>query len=382
MTVTERPSHGSDPSVELRVLGPMECLVEGSPLHLGGTKQRGVLALLASEPGRAVATDVLVDRLWGGRAPERANATLQVHVSNLRKALAPAAAALGGGELVVTRRPGYLLELPDELLDATRMERLVAEGRRLALEGRSAQAADRLDVAVRLWRGEPLSDLRAESWWADVTAPLVRLHESAVLERLALGLDAGRHRELLTELEQLLARRRLDEGVRGMVMLALYRSGRQADALAVYQEGRAALLDELGVDPGPAIRELEGRILAQDPTLAVAGRPASDVEFTTVLRSSLVLVPAVLVVESERVSLDRAVTTIGRRSGQDVVVDDPRASRAHAVVRSSGGRHVVEDLGSTNGTLVNGAPLVGERLLEDGDVIGIGSVEVRFELGG
>lgn len=364
--------------IDVEILGPLTVTVEGAAVHLGGPKPRGVLALLLLERGRIVPSETLVERLWGEPAGDRPAATLQVHVSNLRKALAPLSDALGGTEVIVTRGSGYAVELPDGAVDLARFDRLVSDAREAAGGGEVARAADLFAAAAQLRKGEPLADLRDELWWDDAVRPLVRRLDAATVEGMSLGLDAGRHAELLPVLEQMVQADPLDEGLRGMLMLALYRSGRQAAALSAYQEGRDALVEQLGVDPGPALRELERRILDQDPTLDPASRPAADLEFTTALRSSLLMGAAELEVGDRRLTLDRAVTTIGRRASQDVVVDDARASRAHAAIRSHGGRHVVEDLGSTNGTQLNGAPLVAPQVLADGDVIRIGDTELVF----
>lgn len=365
--------------VEVRLLGPLEVVVDDDVIPLGGLRPRSVLAVLALDVNRVVSVDRLVDAVWGEEAPDRVQSTLQVHVSNLRRALAPAAAALGRDEVIVTRKPGYLLDLPADAHDLKRAEALVAEGRSLAATA-PLDALDRFERALALWRGTPLADLVELPFAANVALRLESLRSSVIDDRFELALALGRHAEVLSDLRGAVAEDPTNERRRVLQMLALYRAGRQAEALDAFQDLRRALVEQLGIDPSPELRELESRILAQDPSLAAprpGGARPGPIELSTMVGSSLVCGSASLVVDGTVVPLTEPVTTIGRRSDCSVVLDDIKASRAHAEVRMAGGDYVLSDRGSTNGTFVNGVRIT-QHALRDGDEIRVGSSTLTF----
>ena len=242
--------------MEFRILGPLEVIADGRDVTPVRNKQRALLAVLLLRANEVVSTDELLEALWGETPPASAPTALQGHVSSLRK-------LLGAGS-IETRPPGYLLRVQSGQLDATQFEQLVAEARRERDLGRRA---DLLRSALSLFRGEPLSDLRYEDF---VREPASRLADQrlAVLEDLFdAELALGRHADLVEELEPLVTSNPLRERLRGQLMLALYRAGRQADALNVYRDGRRILAEELGIDPGPLLQDLERKILTQDPSL-------------------------------------------------------------------------------------------------------------------
>jgi YVTN family beta-propeller protein len=252
--------------MDFRILGPLEVSDEGRVLKLGGAKQRALLALLLLHANEPVSRDRLIDELWGDEVPETAATAIQVHVSQLRKSL--------GRDLIVTQAPGYLIQVRDGELDLDRFERLVAEAR----GAEPVLAARLLGEALALWHGRPLAQLDPEI----ATSERARLEEqrlAALEQRIDAELALGRHAELVPELEGLVREHPLRERPRGQLMLALYRCGRQAEALEVYRSGRRLLDDELGLEPGEELRRLERAILEQDPSLApqVAGRPPSPV---------------------------------------------------------------------------------------------------------
>lgn len=371
-----------------RILGGLEVTFDGQPIALGGAKQQMVLARLLVDPTRVVSADQLVEWVWGLDAPESTAATLQVYVSNLRRALAPAATELGR-QLIVTRRPGYVAELLTEELDASRFEEQLDLADRAARSGDVPARMEHLRAALDEWRGEPLAGLPLGADAVSVTTRLQRLHEGAVESLLEAELDAGHHREVLGQLEEHLRRQPLDERIRELHMLALYRAGRQADALASFQQARDLLLDELGLDPSPRLRQLEGQILAHDPALqpfAASGRPvdgARPVELegsATVVRSSVLWVPARLQFDGRDVVLDRPVVTVGRAADRTVVLDDPGVSRHHAELRQEGQTWRIVDVGSSNGVVVNGER-TGSATLRDGDQLRLGNVELVFRIG-
>ena len=262
--------------VEFRILGPVEVIDRDKTLTLGGQKQRAVLAALLIDAGRVVSTDYLVDALWGEHPPKTAATSLQNFVSQLRKALGP--------ETLVTKAPGYQLRLEPGQLDLDRFTQLVEEARGAGAEERSAT----LRKALALWRGAPFADFTFESFAQPEIARLGELRLSVLEERIDADLEAGRHAELVGELEPLVAEYPLRERLRAQLMLALYRAGRQAEALQAYQDARSALVDELGIEPSPALSQLHGSILRQDSGLDRRdGGPPADDHFREVARELL-----------------------------------------------------------------------------------------------
>src|SRR5512133_233051 len=240
--------------MEFRILGPLEVEDEGRVLKLGGAKQRGLLTLLLLRANEAVSRDRLIDELWGDQPPETASTAIQVHISQLRKVL--------GRDVIVTQAPGYAVRLENGQLDLERFEEAVAGARGVA----PAEAAERLREALGLWRGVPLAELDGPF----ATAERGRLEEQrlgAVEQRIAADLELGRQAELVPELERLVREHPLREQLRGQLMLALYRCGRQADALEVFRTGRRLLDEELGLKPDDELQRLERAILNHDPSL-------------------------------------------------------------------------------------------------------------------
>ena len=255
--------------MQFRILGPLEVLGDdGRPLALGGPKQRTLLAVLLLHAGQVASADRLIDELWGEDPPETARSVLHVYVANLRRILEPARPRRAAGGVLQTRPPGYLIHVSPEELDLVRFERLVGEGRAALAAGDPAGAARLLGDALGLWRGPALVDL---SLVTSGQGEAVRLEErrlAALEDRIEAELALGRHAELVGELQALVAAHPLRERLHGQLMLALYRSGRQADALAAFQRARDRLVEELGIDPSRALQERERAILAQDPDLA------------------------------------------------------------------------------------------------------------------
>jgi DNA-binding SARP family transcriptional activator len=253
--------------IEFRILGPLEVEQDGRLLALGGPKQRAVLAGLLLHVNRVVSRDGLIEIVWGERPPETAAAALQGYVAALRKALGP--------DSIVTRPPGYVLEAAPGAVDLGRFETLVQRGKEELAAGDAESASARLTAALGLWRGEPLADLDPGP---TVTIERLRLEElrlGATEERIEADLAQGRHGELIAELQTLVREHPLRERLCGQLMLALYRSGRQAEALDVYQQARRRLAEELGLEPGDALKRLERAILEQDPALGPVAQPPS-----------------------------------------------------------------------------------------------------------
>jgi SARP family transcriptional regulator, regulator of embCAB operon len=257
------------------VLGPLEVIAESGPVPLGGQKQRVLLALLLTRPGRVVSVDALVQGLWADQPPRSADKTLQSYVVHLRRALEPSRPRGSAGTVLVTREPGYLLRVAPGELDAARFADLATRGRRLLGAGAAEAAAATLREALALWRGEAFEEFPQVDACAAEADRLAELRLGAVEERVEADLALGCHRELLAELENLTRQHPLRERLWGQLLLCLYRCGRQADALLAYQRARATLVEELGIEPGVELRRLHAAILAQDSELhaAPAGWP-------------------------------------------------------------------------------------------------------------
>jgi DNA-binding SARP family transcriptional activator len=249
--------------MEFRILGPLEVVDAGAALPLGGPKHRALLAFLLLHAGEVVATEQIADALWAEAPPRTASASVQNSVSHLRKLL--------DAERLVTKAPGYLLRLEDGELDVDRARGLLDKARTAGAE----EGAELLREARSLWRGAPLADFAYETFAQTAIARLEELRLNIYEERIGYELELGRHAELIGELEALVAEEPLRERLRGHLMLALYRSGRQADALHAYQEARRVLLEELGIDPGPALQQLHSAILRQERSLDSRPRPTT-----------------------------------------------------------------------------------------------------------
>jgi DNA-binding SARP family transcriptional activator/DNA-binding beta-propeller fold protein YncE len=256
--------------MEYRVLGPLEALAGGKPVPLGPPKQRVVLGTLLLHANEVVSTERLVDELWGERPPPSAPKVIQGYVSQLRKALDEA----GAGSVIETRAPGYVASVADEELDADRFQRVIEQARSLHDEGEARAALAAYDRALSCWRGAAFADVPFESFGRSESERLEELRVAALAERIDCELELGRHDRVVAELEPLVAEHPLRERFRAQLMLTLYRSGRQADALAAYQDARRRLIDELGVEPGPELRALERAILQQDESLAAPVTPS------------------------------------------------------------------------------------------------------------
>jgi DNA-binding SARP family transcriptional activator len=292
--------------MEFRLLGPLEVVEGDRVLALGGRKQRSLLAVLLLHANEVVSSDRLIAELWGERPPTTVAKSIQVYVSRLRR-------ELGDGRLT-TRTPGYVLQIEPSELDLARFERLVAEARQSEPRG----AADKLRAALALWRGPPLADLAYEPFAQTEIARLEEMRLAALEARFDADLAAGRHAELVAELEASIAQHPLREHLRGQLMLALYRSGRQAEALRTYQVARRELDEELGLEPGEELRRLERAILAHDPALGIepetreAPRPGASPD------RSILVAPAAL--DALDPLLDLAVLLASSEPARELII--------------------------------------------------------------
>ncbi|CAA9480658.1 MAG: Transcriptional regulator, AfsR family, partial [uncultured Solirubrobacteraceae bacterium] len=263
-------------SLEFRVLGPLEVCDGDHRVALGGRKQRALLAILLLHANEVVSTDRLVDMLWGESPPQTALTALHGHVSQLRKLLEPDRGPGADPSLLVTHAPGYVLRIAPQQLDLERFKALLASAREASADGNRPEAAALLTDALALWRGPPLADLENEPFAQAALPPLADLRIAATEERFEAELASGGRPDLSAQLEGHIARHPLRERPRGQLMLALYRAGRQAEALRAYQDARRTLVEEVGIEPGWDLRRLERAILEQDPALDLPPAPARD----------------------------------------------------------------------------------------------------------
>ncbi|MBN1528540.1 MAG: ABC transporter substrate-binding protein [Thermoleophilaceae bacterium] len=359
-------------ALEFRLLGPLEAWRGDERLELGAPKQRAVLALLLLHRGEVVPSDRLVDELWGAQPPQAAAKSLQVYVSGLRKAL--------GEGVVETRGRAYVLVPGDSRTDSERFEHLLEEGRRSLSEGDAAGAARSLREALGLWRGPALSEFAYEDFAQEEIGRLEELRLATVEERIDADLALGRHADLVAELTGLVGEHPLRERMRSQLMLALYRSGRQAEALDAYQAGRRALLDERGLEPGPALRELETAILRQDPALGAPTKPGPALVGRRRRGGGLV-------VAGGAVLLAAAVAAVIAIDGGDGSGSDPLGDGIAALDRASGDVASFTDTEAVPGNVAAGEGAVwvlntgGERTVSRIDPR-TGELTGTFETGG
>jgi DNA-binding SARP family transcriptional activator len=378
--------------VEFRILGPLEIVDDDRELTLARPKQRALLALLLLRANQVVASGELLDAAWGERPPQTAPTALHGHVSALRKLL--------GAGAIETRPPGYLLRVDPGRIDLGQFQALVQEARN---ESEVTRRRELLQAALSLFRGEPLADLRDEPFAREEAARIQELRRSAIEERIEADLALGRHAAVVPELERLVAANPLRERLRGQLLLALYRTGRQAEAQHWYLEGRRALAEELGLDPGPALQELWRRILTQDPLLAppapveaskppvrrerklvtvlicdLAGRtgpaPERDPEDLEMqLDANLAMVSAILERFGGTLEALAGATATGMFGAPAAHEDDPeRAVRAALGIRDALAGRVEVRIGVETGTAlvtIGGSPGAAGRTIV-GDVVG------------
>lgn len=327
------------------VLGPLEVEVDGRGVAIGGGRQRALLALLLVNAGEVVSRDRLIDELWAERPPASASQSLDAYVSRLRKAFRQA----GAPEVLVTRAPGYVLRAEDT--DTRRFDELTAEGQGALAAGEVDRAAAVLEQALALWRGSPYAEVAGELWAAAEVDRLSELRLQATEGRVEAELALGRH-ALVPELEQLVASHPYRERLVAQYMLALYRCGRQAEALAAYRRARRALVEELGLEPGPELRRLESAILAQDPALDLPRAPAQGGVAVPVRdrrrsRRALLAAPAALAVVAVAVIL-----SVSGDGGSDLRIE---IDGAGAIDPGSGDVTASAPVGSNPSAITTGA---------------------------
>jgi DNA-binding SARP family transcriptional activator len=326
--------------MEFRILGPLEVADGDEVVRLAGSKQRALLAILLLNANQVVSSDRLIDELWGEQSPESERTALQVRMSQLRKALGAA------GALIVTQPPGYVMRLEPQQLDLHRFERLVEE----ADKAEPTVAAGKLREALGLWRGPALADFEYESFAQASIGRLEELRLAALEKRIEADLALGRHADLVAELEALVKEHPLRERLRAQLLLALYRCGRQADALAAYQDTRRVLVEEVGIEPSPPLRELEQAILRQDPSLELAEAPAPE--------RSLLVIP---LHEAGMAPLLAVAAPLARRPAKELVLarlieDRGELSAGSAALHEQRERLVADGIAARAAAFTSGDP--------------------------
>jgi YVTN family beta-propeller protein len=364
-----------------RLLGPLEVWDGEQEVALGGARQRALLALLLLRRGQVVPAEQLAEELWSGASPAGAAKTLQVYMSRLRRAL--------GEGVVATRGGGYVLELGRDEVDADRFEALVAEGRDRLAAGDADGAARVLREALGLWRGPALADRRYEAFAQSEIARLEEARLAAFEERIEADLARRRHAEVIPELDRLVREHPLRERLRGQQMRALYGTGRQAEALEAYRAAREVLVDELGIEPGPELRDLERRILEQDTTLGVPARRGPAVP--TRRRGALALVlGGALLLAAGIAAVVAALSGGGTRAALKnaapdslAVIDPHRAALVADIPTGSGPAAVAVGAGSV--WVANGGDQTLARVdpgaREVVDRVGLGRIPSRLTFG-
>ncbi|GAA5103555.1 BTAD domain-containing putative transcriptional regulator [Nocardia iowensis] len=361
------------PSVDVRLLGPVQLMVDGSALNIGGTKTRAVLAMLAVNRRRVVSSHALANGIWDGRPPGRFVPTLHVFVADIRKALRTAGA--DAAAILRTITPGYQLNISDNCCDAARFESKRAAASAAAAAGDHAGALVHFDTALAQWSGDPLADLRGLGFADNFAADLADRRMNTVLSRVDAEIALGRAAETVGGMTALAADHPVNEAVWRRLVTALYLAGRQAEALDACRRLRTNLADLEGLDPDPVTLALEQQVRHQQPLL-----PIEVPRGKTTMETTQPAPRAALRLSDGRIVEINNGVRIGRLPDNDLVLDDARVSRHHArlVVREAG--VLLVDLGSANGTYVNGTQIVAGTLLSDGDTIRIGSTAMRVEV--
>lgn len=362
----------------MRLLGPLELTVGGEAVTVPGPIGRRLVAAMALAGGRTVPVDRLIAAGWGDEPPGRSDHALHQQISTLRRTLRgdrtePAA------DLIVRTHDGYAL--PVDELDSEAFTQARARARQLSADGDRAGAETELRAALALWRGDALLDARGTRPIDATADQLDEQRIDACEDMIALALDQGRAADHIAELRALVGAHPLRERLRQLLIVALYRAGRHAEALDAYQDARGHLAEELGLEPSPTLRGLEGAILRHDPALSgAAGAPLGDPSAAT--RAARATLPSesagprLELPDGQQIEIVDGMV-IGRDPAAGVTLIDGRVSRRHAVLRVREGAVTVEDLGSTNGTGVNGES-VSTRALVPGDELSVGGVPLRF----
>jgi SARP family transcriptional regulator, regulator of embCAB operon len=372
--------------LDFGLLGPLQLSVDSQPAPLGTPKQRAVLAMLLINRNRPVARDALISAIWEDSPQPDPVHNLHVYLANLRKILGTA--RVDPRTVLASARPGYRLNVLDAACDLGRFNTEKAAGIQAAAAGRFGQASDRLSAALAQWRGPVLNDLCEFRFVENFATALVEDKVVAHTVRAEAEIACGRAHSVISELEALVVEHPYREPLWAQLITAYYLAERQTDALDAYRRLRATLSEDLGIEPGPTLRNLEQQILRQE-RLEVQQIAQSDATgIATILeRHTSISTPTA---PSNRAQLrdaagrcyplEAVATGIGRRDDNDVVLDDPKVSRYHATIIDTGASFVINDLRSANGVEVADQRIRGCATLCDGDVISIAGYRFTFEV--
>lgn len=368
------------------VLGPLQLSVDCQPVPLGTPKQRAVLAMLLINRNRPVTRDSLISAIWEDSPKSDPVHNLHVYIANLRKILGTA--GVDPRTSLASAQPGYRLSVPDGACDLDRFNTEKVAGVQAAAAGRFRQASDRLSAALALWRGPVLDDVREFRFAETFATALVEDKVVAHTVRAEAEIACGRAYSVISELEALVVELPYREPLWAQLITAYYLAERQTDALDAYRRLRTVLLEDLGIDPGPALRTLQQRILRQE-RLDVQQIVQSDAgSIATVIErhisSSNWAAPSnraqLRDLAGRCYPLEAVVTGVGRRDDNDVVLHDSKVSRYHATIIDTGASFVINDLRSANGIEVAHKRIRGSATLCDGDVISIAGYQFTFEV--
>ncbi|MGW4242201.1 BTAD domain-containing putative transcriptional regulator [Nocardia sp. NPDC004722] len=368
-----------EPRAQVGMLGPVQLTIGGVEQQLGGPKQRAVLAYLAINANRPVSVEALASAVWEDNPPPDVRVSLHAIVSNLRKPLRDG--GIDARTVLQHMGTGYRIVVEDAACDVFRFRARRESGMRALAAGHFASATDALSDALAQWRGPVLSDLRGLGF-ADAYAVALDDERIGVIEaRAEADIAQGRAENVVPELNLLVRDHPLRESLWEQLITALYLTGRQSDALEAARRLRGILAEELGIDPGHRIRELESRILRQDPLSVRAVGAASATRATTIVDRSWHEPQALLRDRFGHVyPIVGSTTRIGRLSDNDIALADGRVSRHHALIIDNGHTWVLKDLQSSNGVFLNGARVLDSGLLSDGALLRIGDTELVFVL--
>jgi DNA-binding SARP family transcriptional activator len=375
-------------TLDFGVLGPLQMCIDGTPLPLGTPKQRAVLAMLVMSRNRPVSSDSLVTAAWEQFPPPEPKASLHSYVSNLRRLVA--GAGLDPKAVLASAPPGYRLSVADAHCDIGRFVAHKTAGVQAAAAGQFEQASRHLQSALAEWRGPVLDDLRDFEFVDPFATALIDDKVVAHTARAEAEIACNRGYAVIGELEALVAEHPYREPLWTQLITAYYLSERQSDALDAYQRLKSTLADDLGIDPGPSVRALHGRILRQEPlnvrkaAQTTAVHKSSSIDLRTAVGTQTASASLRAIEGPTRGTshpLVAAATRIGRLSDNDVVLDDASVSRYHAVIIDTGTSYVITDLRSANGVDVNGQRIRGTATLEHGDRVRICDHEFVFEIG-
>jgi DNA-binding SARP family transcriptional activator len=370
-------------SLDVRILGPVQLLVGGALVPVGGPKPRALLAALAVNRRRAVSSQALADIVWNEEPPDAYQASLQVFVSNIRKALRNS--GVDPAAVLRTESSGYRLEIPDEGCDLGRFEAARRAGAEAASAGDHDAASRLFEAALAEWSGKALDDLSGLQFAESFATAMDEERLLVAAARIDAEIACGRASSVVGELVSMTNAQPLREPLWVQLITALYLSGRQADALEACRRVRTILADELGIDPGPALSQLEKQVLRQEPL--------NTVEIAQVARMAMAMTETVTEMprsarggrlrlpDGRLVLIATSGMKIGRMTDNDLVLDDPKVSRYHAHILPSRAGLLIKDLHSANGIYINDQQIDSGAVLADRDTIRIGGTLLLFEAG-